>query len=32
VSVAVDSTGESVHITGPKIWKALIEEQALELI
>ena len=32
VSVAVDSTGESVHVTGPQIWKAQIEEQALELI
>ena len=32
VSVAVDSQGESVHITGPRIWKAQIEEQALELI
>jgi fumarate hydratase class I len=32
VSVAVDSLGESVHVTGPKIWKAQIEEQALELI
>ena len=32
VSVAVDSTGESVHVTGPKIWKARIKEQALELI
>ena len=32
VSVAVDSTGESVHVTGPQIWKTQIEEQALELI
>tara|TARA_Y100000385_G_scaffold268676_1_gene305935 strand:- start:286 stop:1803 length:1518 start_codon:yes stop_codon:yes gene_type:complete len=32
VSVAVDSRGESVHITGPQIWKARIEEQAIELI
>jgi len=31
VTVAVDSRGESVHITGPKIWKAKIEEQALEI-
>jgi len=30
--VAVDSQGESVHVTGPKHWKAQIEEQALELI
>lgn len=29
VTVAVDSTGESVHQTGPKIWKAKIEEHAL---
>ena len=32
VSVAVDSRGESVHITGPKIWQQKIEEQAIELI
>ena len=32
VSVAVDSQGESVHVTGPQIWNAQIEEQALELI
>ena len=32
VSVAVDSQGVSVHVTGPQIWKAQIEEQALELI
>src|SRR6056300_1032546 len=32
VSVAVDSQGESVHVTGPQIWKARIEEQAIELI
>jgi fumarate hydratase class I len=32
VSVAVDSRGESVHITGPKLWKQRIEEQSLELI
>ena len=30
--VAVDSQGVSVHVTGPQIWKAQIEEQALELI
>ena len=29
VSVAVDGQGESVHVTGPQIWKAQIEEQAL---
>ena len=32
VTVAVDSSGESVHKTGPQIWKAKIEEQHLELI
>ena len=32
VSVAVDSQGDSVHVSGPKIWAAKIEEQALELI
>jgi len=32
VTVAVDSKGESVHKTGPQIWKAKIEEQHLELI
>jgi fumarate hydratase class I len=32
VSVAVDSQGDSVHVSGPKIWSAKIEEQALELI
>ncbi|WNC70977.1 fumarate hydratase [Thalassotalea psychrophila] len=26
VTVAVDSTGESAHVTGPAIWKAKIEE------
>ncbi len=31
VTVAVDSTGESVHKTGPQIWKAKIEEQAIEV-
>jgi len=31
VTVAVDSKGESVHRTGPKIWKAKIEEHALTL-
>ena len=31
VSVAVDAEGTSVHITGPKIWQAAIEEQAIEL-
>jgi fumarate hydratase class I len=32
VTVAVSSAGESVHKTGPQIWKAKIEEQKLELI
>ena len=32
VSVAVDARGTSVHETGPKIWRAKIEEQALELV
>ena len=32
VSVAVDAKGTSVHETGPKIWQAKIEEQALELV
>ncbi|EED31031.1 tartrate dehydratase alpha subunit/Fumarate hydratase class I, N-terminal domain [gamma proteobacterium NOR5-3] len=32
VSVAVDTRGESVHITGPAHWRGVIEEQALELI
>lgn len=31
VTVAVDTSGESVHITGPKIWQAKIQEQALKL-
>ena len=26
VTVAVDSTGESAHVTGPAIWRAKIEE------
>ncbi|MDX1734935.1 MAG: fumarate hydratase C-terminal domain-containing protein, partial [Halioglobus sp.] len=32
VSVAVDARGTSVHETGPKIWRARIEEQAIELV
>jgi fumarate hydratase class I len=32
VTVAVDVTGESVHQTGPAIWKAKIEEQAIEVV
>jgi fumarate hydratase class I len=32
VTVAVDSKGESVHNTGPQIWRAKIEEQKLELM
>jgi fumarate hydratase class I len=31
VTVAVDSRGESVHNTGPQIWKAKIEEQAIQV-
>ena len=31
VTVAVDSRGESVHLTGPQIWKKKIEAQVLEL-
>lgn len=31
VTVAVDSRGESVHTTGPQIWKAKIEEGVIEL-
>ncbi len=31
VTVAVDSSGESVHQTGPAFWKAKIEEQAIEV-
>ncbi len=31
VTVAVDSNGESVHQTGPQIWKAKIEEGTLEV-
>ncbi|GMG86833.1 fumarate hydratase [Biformimicrobium ophioploci] len=31
VTVAVDSTGESVHQTGPQIWQAKIEEGAVEV-
>ena len=31
VSVAVDAEATSVHITGPKVWQAAIEEQAIEL-
>jgi fumarate hydratase class I len=32
VSVAVDTRGTSVHETGPKIWRAKIEEQAIKLV
>lgn len=31
VTVAVDTSGESVHITGPKFWQAKIHEQTLKL-
>ena len=32
VTVAVDSTGESVHQTGPKVWRAKIEEEAIKVV
>lgn len=32
VTVAVDARGESVHQTGPAIWKAKIEEHAIEVM
>lgn len=32
VTVAVDANGESVHQTGPQIWSAKIEEQAIEIV
>lgn len=32
VSVAVDTRGTSVHLSGPAHWRGVIEEQALELI
>ena len=32
VTVAVDSKGESVHNTGPKIWQAKIEEEAIKVV
>lgn len=32
VTVAVDSRGESVHITGPRYWQAQISEQAVKLV
>lgn len=32
VTVAVDSKGESVHQTGPKIWKAKIEEEKIKVV
>src|SRR5690625_5792285 len=32
VTVAVDSRGESVHETGPKIWRAHIEENIEEAV
>lgn len=31
VTVAVDSRGESVHQSGPKLWQARIEEQAIKV-
>ena len=32
VTVAVDSSGESVHITGPAIWKKKIAEQIINVV
>jgi len=32
VTVAVDSQGESVHKSGPAIWKAKIEEEAIKVV
>ncbi len=32
VTVAVDSKGESVHQTGPQIWKAKIEEERIKVV
>jgi fumarate hydratase class I len=32
VTVAVDSQGESIHETGPKIWAAKIEAQAINVV
>lgn len=32
VTVAVDSSGGSVHKIGPEIWKAKIEEQAIKVV
>lgn len=31
VTVAVDARGESVHLTGPQIWKGRIEDKAVEV-
>lgn len=31
VTVAVDSRGESVHTTGPQIWKAKIQEEVIQV-
>lgn len=31
VTVAVDARGESVHLTGPQIWKGRIEEKAVKV-
>ncbi len=32
VTVAVDVRGESIHNTGPAVWKMKIEEQAIEVV
>ena len=31
VTVAVDSKGESVHQTGPRVWRKIIEERVVEV-
>ena len=32
MTVAVDSSGQSVHISGPAEWKQRIEEQAINIM
>ena len=31
VTVAVNTQGESVHINGPKLWQAKIEEKVIQV-
>jgi fumarate hydratase class I len=31
VTVAVDTKGQSVHQSGPKLWRGKIEEKAIQL-